>query len=131
MDFKEKCMTKTNLEKLEVIVRAADDRMAQDIMALDVREVTPLADYFVIMHARNERQMDAVVDSVLEVAAKNEIEVKQVEGKDGGRWVLIDLIDIIVHVFYYSERSHYNLEKIWQDAPLVDISAWVSDNNEL
>lgn len=124
-------MTKTNLEKLEVIVRAADDRMAQDIMALDVREVTPLADYFVIMHARNERQMDAVVDSVLEAAAKNEIEVKQVEGKDGGRWVLIDLIDIIVHVFYYSERSHYNLEKIWQDAPLVDISTWVRENNEL
>lgn len=124
-------MTKTNLEKLEVIVRAADDRMAQDIMALDVREVTPLADYFVIMHARNERQMDAVVDSVLEAATKNEIEVKQVEGKDGGRWVLIDLIDIVVHAFYYSERSHYNLEKIWQDAPLVDISAWVSENNEL
>lgn len=123
-------MTKTSLEKLEVIVRAADDRMAQDIMALDVKEVTPLADYFVIMHARNERQMDAVVDSVLEAAAKNDIEVKQVEGKDGGRWVLVDLIDIIVHVFYYSERAHYNLEKIWQDAPLVDISAWISENNE-
>ncbi|MBK0348732.1 ribosome silencing factor [Aerococcaceae bacterium zg-ZJ1578] len=123
-------MTKTTLEKLEIIVRAADDRMAQDIMALDVASVTPIADYFVIMHARNEKQLDAVVQSILEAAHKAAIEVKQVEGKDGGKWVLIDLVDIIVHVFYYSERTHYNLEKIWQDAPAVDISAWVSENNE-
>lgn len=123
-------MTKTSFEKLEIVVRAADDRMAQDIMALDVKEVTPLADYFVVTHARNEKQLDAVVDSILEAAHKAAIEVKQVEGKDGGKWVLIDLVDIIVHVFYYSERTHYNLEKIWQDAPLVDISAWISDNNE-
>ncbi|MBF6625082.1 ribosome silencing factor [Aerococcaceae bacterium zg-BR9] len=123
-------MTKTTLEKLEVIVRAADDRMAQDIMALDVANVTPIADYFVIMHARNEKQLDAVVQSILEAAHKASIAVKQVEGKDGGKWVLIDLVDIIVHVFYYSERTHYNLEKIWQDAPAVDISAWISENNE-
>ncbi|MBD3949840.1 ribosome silencing factor [Tuanshanicoccus lijuaniae] len=123
-------MTKTTLEKLEVIVRAADDRMAQDIMALDVANVTPIADYFVIMHARNEKQLDAVVQSILEAAHQASIAVKQVEGKDGGKWVLIDLVDIIVHVFYYSERTHYNLEKIWQDAPAVDISAWISENNE-
>lgn len=123
-------MTKTSIEKLELIVRAADDRMAQDIMALEVKQVTPLADYFVIMHARNEKQMDAVVSAIVETAHFNEIGVKQVEGKDSGRWVLIDLFDIIVHVFYYSERTHYNLEKIWQDAPLVDISEWISDNNE-
>lgn len=122
--------SKTSIEKLEVIVKAADDRMAQDIMALDVRQVTPLADYFVITHARNEKQLDAVVQSILEAAHEANIEVKQVEGKDGGKWVLIDLIDVIVHVFYYSERTHYNLEKIWQDAPLVDITAWISENNE-
>lgn len=123
-------MTKTSLEKLEIIVRAADDRMAQDIMALEVTNLTPLADYFVITHARNEKQLDAVVQSIIEAADENEIEVKQIEGKDGGKWVLIDLIDVVVHVFYYSERTHYNLEKIWQDAPLVDISAWISENNE-
>lgn len=123
-------MTKTSLEKLEVVVRAADDRMAQDIMALDVSNVTPLADYFVIMHARNEKQLDAIVQSILDKAHENGIEVKQVEGKDSGKWVLVDLIDVVAHVFYYSERTHYNLEKIWQDAPLVDVSAWVVENNE-
>ncbi|HFI0464490.1 TPA: ribosome silencing factor [Streptococcus suis] len=119
-----------SIEKLEIIVKAADDRMAQDIMAMQVSDLTPLADYFLVTHARNEKQLDAVVQSILEAAHEHDIEVKAVEGKDGGKWVLVDLVDLVVHVFYYSERAHYNLEKLWQDAPLVDISAWVTQNNE-
>lgn len=119
-----------SIEKLEIIVKAADDRMAQDIMAMQVSDLTPLADYFLVTHARNEKQLDAVVQSILEAAHEHDIEVKAVEGKDGGKWVLVDLVDVVVHVFYYSERAHYNLEKLWQDAPLVDISAWVTQNNE-
>ena len=119
-------MTKTALEVLELVVRAADDRLAQDIVAMDVRNVTPIADYFVVTHARNEKQLDAVVDSIIEAAHKAQVEVKNVEGKDGGKWVLIDLVEVIVHVFYYAERDHYNLEKLWQDAPLVDVQAWLS-----
>lgn len=53
------------------------------------------------------------------------MEVKRIEGKDGAAWVLIDLGDVIVHVFSNSERAFYNLEKLWADAPLVDISQWV------
>lgn len=113
------------IEKLEVIVRAADDRLAQDIMALDVAQLTPLADYFVVMDAKNDRQLAAIVDEITTVAHKNNFDLKNVEGKSGGKWVLIDMNDIIVHVFHYSERANYNLEKIWQDAPLVDIKDWV------
>lgn len=121
---------KESIEKLEVIVRAADDRMAQDIIALDVAQLTPLADYFVITHARNDKQLDAIVNAIVDAAHQHDIAIKQIEGKDGGKWVLIDLNDIVVHVFYYSERTHYNLEKIWHDAPVVDITDWVSQNNE-
>lgn len=119
-------MTLSSQEKLEVIVKAADDRMGQDIMVMDVKDLTPLAEYFVVMHARNDRQLKAIVDAIIEKCEQEQIPVKGSEGKDGGRWILIDIFDIIVHVFHYEERAHYNLEKIWVDAPLVDISDWVT-----
>ena len=56
---------------------------------------------------------------------ENKYEVKRIEGKEGGKWVLIDLGDLIVHVFHAPERSFYNLEKLWSDAPLVDLSEWL------
>lgn len=118
-------MTQTTIEKLEVIVKAADDRLAQDIMAMEVSNLTPLADYFVVMHANNEKQVSAIVDSIIDAADEAGIKIKNIEGKAGGKWILMDLYDIIVHVFYHSERSHYNIEKVWRDAPLVDVSGWI------
>lgn len=117
---------KTVKEKLELIVKAIDDRFGQDIVALEVKDLTPLVDYFVVTHASNDRQLDAIVEAVKDVVEENDIPLKNIEGKDGGKWVLIDLNDIVVHVFYYSERLHYNLEKVWQDAPLVNLSEWIN-----
>ncbi|EOH88027.1 iojap-like ribosome-associated protein [Enterococcus asini ATCC 700915] len=106
-------------------MKAADSKHAEDILALDVREISLLADYFVICSANSERQINAIIDEVLEQEEKNGVEVKRIEGKDGAAWVLIDLGDVIVHVFSNNERAFYNLEKLWADAPLVDISQWV------
>lgn len=114
-----------SLQKVEIIVKVADDRLGKDIVALDVHQLTPLADFFVIISANNERQLDAVVESVTESAREAGIEIKDTEGKRGGRWILIDMYDVIVHVFHHHERAHYNLENIWQDAPLVDLSDWI------
>lgn len=119
-------MTIKSIEKLELIVKAADDRMAQDIMALDVSSLTPMAEYFVIMQASNDRQLKAIVDSICEKLHESGLDIKGIEGKEGGRWILIDVYDILVHVFHYEERSHYNLEKIWADAPLIDVSSWLN-----
>lgn len=112
---------------LEVVVRAADDKLAENIIVMDVRGLTSLGDYFVVMNGRNERQMGAIVEGVVQAVHKNNIQVKNQEGKDSGAWTLIDLNDVIVHVFSSDERSYYNLEKLWSDAPLVDISEWVSE----
>ncbi len=71
--------------------------------------------------------MRSIVDGIVEAAAKNNIPVKNVEGKDSGKWTLIDLNYVIVHVFSSDERSYYNLEKLWSDAPLVDIAHLVSE----
>ncbi|QII82570.1 ribosome silencing factor [Jeotgalibaca arthritidis] len=111
---------------LEVVVKAADDKLAEDITVLDVRGLTTLGDYFVIMNGRNERQMGAIIGGVVDEAHKNNIEIKNQEGKDSGNWVLLDLADVVVHVFSSGERSYYNLEKLWSDAPIVDISAMIS-----
>ncbi|MFY1067658.1 ribosome silencing factor [Candidatus Enterococcus leclercqii] len=110
---------------LEVAVKAADSKHAEDLLALDVREISLLADYFVICSASNERQINAIIDEVVEREEEAGIEVKRIEGKDGAKWVLIDLGEVIVHVFSNDERAFYNLEKLWSDAPLVNLSQWV------
>ena len=94
-------------------------------MALDVREISLLADYFVICSGNSERQINAIIDEVIDKEEENQVSVRRVEGKDGGKWVLIDLGDVIVHVFSVSECAFYNLEKLWSDAPLVDLNEWV------
>lgn len=115
-----------SLKIVETVVKAADERMTKDIMVLDVANMTPVADYFIIMDASNERQLSAIVENISEKCHLADIGIKSIEGKDGGKWILMDLYDVVVHVFYYSERAHYHLEKIWLDAPTVDITSWLN-----
>ncbi|KRM74360.1 ribosome silencing factor [Secundilactobacillus collinoides] len=110
---------------LEVAVKAANDKRAEDILALDMEKVSLITDYFLIMDATSNRQVQAITDSVHDAADKAGINVKRIEGREAGRWVLIDLGDVMVHIFQKEERGHYNLEKLWSDAPTVDLSDWV------
>ena len=96
-------------------------------MALEVKDISLLADYFLICSANSDRQVSAIVDAVVEEAHKAKIKVNRIEGKEGGKWILIDLGDVIVHVFSTTERAFYNLEKLWSDAPLVAISEWIDE----
>ncbi|EME3495914.1 ribosome silencing factor [Enterococcus faecium] len=112
-------------EQLKIAVEAADSKRAEDIIALDVRNVSLLADYFMICSANSERQINAITEEIIDKEEEKKYEVKRIEGKEGGKWVLIDLGDLIVHVFHAPERSFYNLEKLWSDAPLVDLSEWL------
>ncbi|MGX7013285.1 ribosome silencing factor [Vagococcus silagei] len=110
---------------LEIAVKGADDKRAEDIIAMDVSKVSLLADYFLICHGNSDKQVMAIADSIIEAAHKANVEIKRVEGRENGKWVLIDLSEVIVHVFYHEEREFYNLEKLWKDAPLVDVSSMV------
>lgn len=78
-----------------------------------------------ICSANSERQINAITEEIIDKEEENKYEVKRIEGKEGGKWVLIDLGDVIAHVFHAPERSFYNLEKLWSDAPLVDLSEWL------
>lgn len=114
-------------ELLELVVKAADSKRAEDIVALNVQNVSLLADYFVIMQGGSERQVKAITEAIVEKVHEANEDVKSVEGKDGANWILLDLGDVIVHVFKEETRQFYNLEKLWSEAPLVDLSAWVKE----
>lgn len=107
---------------LEIAYKAVDDKHAQDIVVLNMEGVSLIADQFIICHANSERQVQAIAREVSDKAAENNYEVKRVEGLETGRWVLVDLGDVVVHVFHKDERGYYNLEKLWGDAPLLKMA---------
>ncbi|WP_370519541.1 ribosome silencing factor [Listeria sp. PSOL-1] len=106
-----------------IVAKAADDKRAEDILALDMQGISSFADYFVICHGNSDKQVQAIAREIKEKAIENQIEVKRLEGFDAAKWILIDLGEIVVHVFNRDERSYYNLEKLWGDAPLENVTA--------
>jgi ribosome-associated protein len=110
-----------NQELLKIAVKAADDKRAEDILALNMMGISMIADYFIICHGNSEKQVQAIAKEMKEKAEESGYNVKMVEGFDEARWILIDLGDVVAHVFHREERSYYNLERLWGDAPLEDI----------
>jgi ribosome-associated protein len=110
-----------NQELLKIAVKAADDKRAEEILALNMKGISLIADYFIICHGNSDRQVQAIADEMKEKAGENGYHVKRMEGYDEARWVLIDMGDVIAHVFHRDERGYYNLERLWGDAPLVDL----------
>ncbi len=102
---------------LNVAAGACDDKRAEDIIALNMQGISLVADYFLICHGNSDKQVQAIAREVKHLAEESGIEVKKMEGFDEARWVLIDLGDVIAHVFHKEERGYYNLEKLWGDAP--------------
>jgi ribosome-associated protein len=103
----------------DLVVDAASDKKAEDILVLNVSEVTTIADLFVICSGRGERQVQAIADEIVEKAKAAGRQPIGVEGYGAGRWILIDLGDVVVHAFVPEERELYRLEKLWGDAPVV------------
>jgi len=113
------------MNKLEIIVKALDDKLGEDIVAIDMEMASPIYDTFVICSASNERLMSALRDSVEESMAENGFDVKKIEGRRNSKWLLMDYGDIIVHIFDQDERASYNLEKLWSDMPRIDVSGYL------
>jgi ribosome-associated protein len=99
--------------------QAAADKLANDILLLDVSEQLVITDVFLLASAPNDRQVRAVVDAVEE--ALRELGAKPVrrEGEQEGRWVLLDFAEIVVHVQHEEERVFYALERLWKDCPVI------------
>ena len=107
---------------LTTAYQAVDDKKGEDIVVLNMEGVSLIADQFIICHANSERQVQAIAKEVADKAAKSGYTVKRLEGVEMARWVLVDLGDVVVHVFHRDERGYYNLEKLWGDAPLLNMA---------
>ncbi|MBP1325422.1 ribosome-associated protein [Leucobacter exalbidus] len=111
------------LDALTVAVRAADAKGATSPVALDVAENFGLADVFLVLSGSVERNVQAISDEIEDEMNAAGIRTVRREGRATGRWVLIDFGDIIVHVFHHEERDFYQLERLWQDCPVIDVNS--------
>jgi ribosome-associated protein len=102
-----------------MIAHIASDAKATDVVVLGIRDLTPIADYFVICTADNERQMRAIQNDIDEGTAEHGIHARHVEGSHESGWILMDYSDVIVHVFSKQERAFYSLDKLWSTAQPV------------
>ena len=99
------------------IAELAQERKAHDIVVLDLRGISSAADHFVLASGRSDTQVKAIADNIIDEMKKEGQRPAHVEGLQGGRWVLVDFIDVVVHVFHPQARDFYQLENLWGDAP--------------
>ena len=110
-----------SVELAEAAASAAAEKLASDIMVLDVSEQLVITDCFVLASAPNDRQVRSVVDAVEERLLKLGAKPVWREGERDGRWVLLDYVDIVVHVQHTEERMYYSLERLWKDCPQIPL----------
>jgi ribosome-associated protein len=114
--------TERAVELTRAAAAAAEDKLAQDIIAFDVSELLAITDIFLLCSASSPRQVRAVQDAVEERMIELGAKAVRREGEREGRWVLLDFADIVVHVQHQDERVFYALERLWSDCPVVPLT---------
>lgn len=109
-------------ELIQVIANTCDDKRAENIIALDMKNVSFVADYFLICHGSNERQVQAIAKAIKDEVSEYNYDIHRLEGYEQGRWVLVDMGVIVCHIFHADERHYYNLERLWGDAPKLELT---------
>lgn len=111
---------------VELIAAAADAKQGEDIVALDVSAPLGIVEAFVLVTGRNERNVQSIADEIEDQALKSGRKALRREGRDLGRWILLDYGDAVAHVFHEEERTFYSLERLWRDCPVIPVN--VSSN---
>ncbi|HHU72626.1 MAG TPA: ribosome silencing factor [Clostridiales bacterium] len=106
-------------EMAKLVYDALEDKKGEDIQVIEIKEISIIADYFIIANGSNSSQVDALVDNVKEVLAKKGYEPLRIEGVRSASWILMDYGDVVVHVFSKEDRLFYNLERIWRDGKTI------------
>ena len=107
--------------KAILCARAALDHKAIDLVILEVKNLSSFTDYFLICSGNSDRQVQAIANHMEETLGKQGFPPLGIEGKREGRWILLDYGDVVIHIFYQPVREFYDLERLWVDAPRVEI----------
>jgi ribosome-associated protein len=108
------------IDLARTIVDLASDKKGENVVLMDMRQVSPVTDYFVIVSAGSDRQLKAIIEYVAEeTKTRHDIRPWRVEGESAGGWVLMDYGDVVVHAFLPEKRSYYDLEGLWREAPVM------------
>jgi len=110
------------LDRIQLVVDAAQEKKADGLEVLDLRDLSGITDFFVICEGGSKRQVKAIVDEIDARLRKERVRPGHLEGDRDAEWILMDYIDFVVHVFTRDKRSFYGLEKLWADAPRLDIA---------
>ncbi len=125
-------MTKLNplADHLKKYLLPAFERKAKSIIAIDVRKLTSYTDFLIIIEANSQRQVSSIAEHMIFRMKEKKISVIGAEGIKEGEWALLDYGDVIIHVFESRIKAYYNLEGLWADAPLIDLSGFETDPKE-
>ena len=104
----------------KLAVQALEDKKGEDVTVIEIKDISIIADYFIIANGTNSSQVSALVDSVNDLLGRNGFEPKRIEGVRSASWILMDYGDLVVHVFSKEDRLFYNLERIWRDGKIID-----------
>ncbi len=113
--------TDTAVELVQIAAAAAADKLATDIIAYDVSEQLVITDAFLLCSAANDRQVASIVDEIEEKLRRTGARPARREGEREGRWVLLDYLDVVIHVQHAEERVFYSLERLWKDCPRIPL----------
>ncbi|MDR0197665.1 MAG: ribosome silencing factor [Oscillospiraceae bacterium] len=111
----------TDTEILQIAVRTLDEKLGKDIKVIRIRDVSSIANYFVLATGTSSTQVKTLADMVENKLSKSGTVPRRIEGYRGADWIVLDYIDVIVHIFYKDTREFYDLERLWQDGEAVDI----------
>jgi ribosome-associated protein len=112
-------MSKDAVPSLDRYIEAASEKKALNLIVLDVRDLTSIADVFIICSGRSNRQVNAIADSIVAKLKKHKIKPLSIEGTGEGHWVLLDYGHVVIHVFYEPVREFFDLEGLWADAKRI------------
>ena len=99
----------------QIVIKTLDSNKAQDIVSIDLKDKSSMADYMIIASGNSSRHIQSLSEQVLEKLKDNGIKNSKIEGKDSNEWKLVDGIDLIIHIFHPEKRKFYELEKIWSE----------------